>query len=178
MDKWCRDKHTAILPAMHKLQSVVQPHGPAHVKVEALALTTRTTKMHLKNVNLESQLFADCHTVGKLVSKLDQSMQDKLCHYRALKLQLPEHVSYEAWIKQEGRAAAQHRKCAFAVEYQAIQKTSGHAGDSSVESMEQVEAKKLMKARSLVLRQARDISGAQHALISPKSNKRWRKRVK
>ena len=33
----------------------------------------------------------------------------------------------------------------MAVKYQAIQKTSGHARDSSVESMEQVEAKKLMK---------------------------------
>ena len=52
--------------------------------------------MCLKNFNAESQLFADCHTIGKIVSKLDQSVQDRWFHYPALRLQLPEHVSFKA----------------------------------------------------------------------------------
>ena len=48
------------------------PHGPTHAKVEALVLAVRTIKMCLKNVNAESQLFANCPTVGNVVSKLDQ----------------------------------------------------------------------------------------------------------
>ena len=53
------------------------PHGPTHATVEALVLAVRTIKMCLKNVNAESQLFADCPTVGNVVSKLVQSVQDK-----------------------------------------------------------------------------------------------------
>ena len=53
------------------------PHGPTHATVEALVLAVRTIKMYLKNVNAESQLFADCPTVGNVVSKLVESVQDK-----------------------------------------------------------------------------------------------------
>ena len=38
LDKRYGDKHVAIMSAMHKLQSVVLPHGPTHNKVEALVL--------------------------------------------------------------------------------------------------------------------------------------------
>ena len=81
---------------MHSLQLIVPSHGPAHDKVETLVLAVKTTKMRLKNVHVESQLLADCHTVEKLVSKLDQIVQDKWFHYCVLKLQLLDHVSFEA----------------------------------------------------------------------------------
>ena len=45
--------------------------------MEALVLAVRTIKMCLKNVNAESELFADCPTIGNVVSKLVQSIQDK-----------------------------------------------------------------------------------------------------
>ena len=55
LDKMYGDKHVTILSAMHKLQSVVLPHGPAHNKVEASVLAVRTTRICLKNVNAERQ---------------------------------------------------------------------------------------------------------------------------
>ena len=138
----------------NELQSVVLPHRLAHNKVEALVLSVGTTKMCLKNVDAESQLFADCHTVGQLVSKLDQSLQDIWFHYHALRLQLPEHVSFESWLMQEGRAAAQQRICTLAAKYQAIQNANKLVGDSCKEGVERAE--KVMETRSFGVEASRE----------------------
>ena len=65
---------------MHKLQSVKLPKGPAHDKVVALVVAIRSAKICLKEVGAESQLFADCNTIGKPVSKLDKCTQDIWFH--------------------------------------------------------------------------------------------------
>ena len=56
VDKRYRDRHILILLAMHKLQSVKLPQGPAHEKVEALVLAVRTAKTCLKATGAEHQL--------------------------------------------------------------------------------------------------------------------------
>ena len=89
-------RHMAILLAMHNLQSVRIPQGPAHDKVEALVLKVRTKKMCLRAAGAKHQLFADCLTMGKLVGKLTKNTQGRWFHYRAGDLSLPEKVSFEA----------------------------------------------------------------------------------
>ena len=89
-------RHMAILSAMHNLQSVRIPQGPAHDKVEALVLKVRTKKMCLRAAGPKHQLFADCLTIGKLVGKLTKNTQGRWFHYRAGDLSLPEKVSFEA----------------------------------------------------------------------------------
>ena len=54
---------------MHKLQSVKLANGPTHTKLEALVLAVRLTKICLRAVGAESQLFADCNYTKKLVGK-------------------------------------------------------------------------------------------------------------
>ena len=53
----------------------------------------------------ESQLFADCLLIGKLVDKLGKSTQISWYHNRAVHLGQPEGVSCKDWLVQEGRAA-------------------------------------------------------------------------
>ena len=114
------------MSAMHKLQSVRLPHGPAHDKVEALVLAARTAKMCLKTAEAKPQLFVDCHTIGKLVGKLGQCMPDRWFHYREVSLQQPEKVSFEAWLIQEANDTAQQRKCTLADKYKEKKDTDEH----------------------------------------------------
>ena len=114
---------------MHKLQSVVLPHGPA---------TSKTTKMRLKNFNVEFHLNADCRG----------SRQARPKRARQMVSLLPENVSFEAGLEQEGSVVTHYRTFALAANYQLIQNRREHAGDRRVESMELVEKEEGMKTRS------------------------------
>ena len=107
------------------------PRGPTHDRVEALLLGVRSAKMCLKAAAAKSQFFAECLTIGKLVDKLGKIMQNRWYRYRAVHIEQPEGVSFEAWLIQEGKAAVKQRQCTLAAKYQTTQGTEPAQADSA-----------------------------------------------
>ena len=78
----------------------------------------------------------------------------------------------------QGLADAGRKSGGTAEKYQAIPNKSERLGASSMKSMEQTEAEKVMETRNFWIDRAQNSSGAQHAVISPQSNNRWHRRDK
>ena len=71
------------MSAIHRIETLRQPHGPDNDKVEAVVATVKTAKLRLRAVGAEHQLFANCLTMKKLVEKLDRTAQTQWLCYQA-----------------------------------------------------------------------------------------------
>ena len=107
-----------MLSAMHKLESVRVPQGPAHDKFKALGTAVRTARTCLRAVGAEEQLFDSFFTIGNWVKKVANITQTRWFYYKTEHPDQKEHKAFEVWPELEGMAAFKHRQCVPATGYQ------------------------------------------------------------
>ena len=75
LDKKYGDKDLDALSTMYRLELLKLLQGPARKKIKRLASELRIPRTRLKAIGFESELYASCLTIGRLVNRLDQPVR-------------------------------------------------------------------------------------------------------